>query len=235
MELRRREPRYPPLMDAREQERKQIARELHDRVIQPLVGLHHQLAHLRAAAGSESELRLVRLQGDVREALDDVRRICVNLRPPALDQLGLAAVTRAYLDELKKDAPFHITLTIKGDTDQRLDPNGSLCIFRVLQETISNVRKHARARQVNVDLHIEADEVSLMVEDDGVGFMVPQLLDGLLDDRRFGLIGMRERLDQVCGTLEVMSAPGQGTCILAWVPLPAGACLQRVNSEVHYE
>ena len=223
------------VLEARVEERKHIARELHDHIIQALVGLNYQLADLRAHPEPDSDMRLGMLQADLRQVLDDVRGICSNLRPSALQDQGLVAAVQSYVRELESQAPFHVVLEVVGDPEQWLDADASLCIFRVLQEALTNVLKHANARQVTVRLLICPDEVSLVVKDDGVGFRVPRCRERLLADRRFGLIGMRERLELVHGTLEMTSAPGQGTSIYAWIPVRQRVHRQMVSDEVSYE
>lgn len=216
------------LLGAREAERKHIARELHDQIIQSLIGLNYQLADLRTRPDANLDTRINQLQGDLRQVLDDVRRICGNLRPSAPDGVGLAEMTQAHLADLQQHSSFHISLQIEGDPAQRLYADVALCIYRVLQETLCNVQKHAAACSVNVRLLICPDEVVLTITDDGVGFAVsPQ---PLTCGQHFGLLGMRERLALVQGTLEITSGVGQGTQILAWVP--CRSVLPHANDEV---
>jgi signal transduction histidine kinase len=207
---------------AREQERMHVAHELHDQIIQALVGLHYQLSEMRRCWGlsRNQDLQLIQLQRYNCHIIEDLRRICADLRPPALDRMGLAAALRAYICKVERQSSFRIALHIAGETDSRLPDEIGLCIFRILQETLSNVQKHAAARQVEVSFLIRQNEVCLTVRDDGKGFHVPPYLDGLLDDQHFGLIGLRERINMVGGELTLTSKPGQGTLVVVCIPAP---------------
>lgn len=210
---------HQQILRAREEERKRIARELHDQIIQGLVGLNYHLSDMRARPELDLNTRITELQGDIRQILGEIRSLCANLRPPALDSLGLVAAVRSRLRELERQEPIQVALHVEGDVERRLPEDVALCVFRVLQEALSNVQKHAAACRVVVSLRIQADEVCLMVEDDGRGFHVPPHLGQLLECSHFGLVGLRERLELVSGALSVMSRPDHGTCLRAWVPL----------------
>jgi signal transduction histidine kinase len=207
---------------AREQERMQVAHELHDQIIQALVGLHYQLSEMRTCWGlnRDLDLQLAQLQRYNCRTIEDLRRICADLRPPALDRMGLAAAVRAYVCKIERQSSFRIALHIAEETDSWLPEDVALCIFRILQETLSNVQKHAAARQVEVCFLLRQNEVCLTVRDDGKGFHVPPYLDGLLDDQHFGLIGLRERINMVGGELTLTSEPGQGTLVVVCIPSP---------------
>jgi signal transduction histidine kinase len=204
---------------ARENERKRISRELHDQIIQALAGVNYHLSDLRHLLGPEQEDKIVKLQSVVRYTLEDIRRICAGLRPPALDTLGLVVAIRSYLREFNDQGVPHAILRVDGDPERRLPEDIELCIFRILQETLTNVRKHAAAQQVAVGLQIGANLVILTVHDDGVGFQVPHHLGHLLNDRHFGLVSLHERLSLVGGVLKISSSPGLGTEICAEIPL----------------
>ena len=210
---------HQQIMRAREEERKRVARDLHDQIIQELVGLNYNLSKMRDNPDLDLNAQIPQLQRDTRQILGEVRRICSDLRPPALDSLGLVAAVRSRLRDLERQDLLQVVLRIEGDVERRLPEDVSLCIFRVLQEALSNAHKHACAGRVEVSLLLHADELCLVVEDDGKGFQVPQNLGQLLEGKHFGLVGLRERLDLVHGSLDVMSRPGHGTCLHAWVPL----------------
>ena len=207
---------------AREQERMQIAHELHDQIIQALVGLHYQLSDMRTCRGLNHDLALqfTQFQICIRRAIEDLRRICADLRPPALDRVGLAAAVRAYVCKVENQSSFRIALHVAGETDARISDEIALCIFRALQEMLLNVQKHAAARRVEVCFLLRHNEICLTVRDDGKGFHVPPYFDGLLDEHHFGLIGLRERLQMVGGELTLTSEPGQGTLVSACIPSP---------------
>lgn len=206
-------------LSAREEERKRLARELHDQIIQSLVGLNYLLSEMRSYPAPEVWDWVARLQQEVRCSLDEVRRICADLRPPALDSLGLASAVRARLRELDSRTPFQIALSIDGDEESSLPEEVALCLFRVFQEAMLNIQKHAAAQQVTVHLNLAPEAVTLSVVDDGQGFVVPRRLGQLTNDGHFGLMGLSERLDLVHGTLKIASIPGHGTRVEAHVPL----------------
>ncbi|MCC6188896.1 MAG: hypothetical protein IT318_07665 [Anaerolineales bacterium] len=205
---------------AREDERKRVARELHDEIIQPLVGLKFQLAEMRASAGQGTDGSSSRWpKEEIQRVVDDVRRICADLRPPALDTLGLASAVRARVREVGRQGALQIRLSIEGDEERELPEELSVCMYRILQEALLNVQKHAAARQVRVSLRIGPDEVSLTVEDDGRGFETPLQLNRLVGAGHFGLAGARERLRLVNGRLEISSTPPHGARLVARAPL----------------
>jgi signal transduction histidine kinase len=200
------------LLHAREDERKFLARELHDEAIQALVGLNYRLAQLEDGAAGE-------IQAEVRRIVEDLRSLIRALRPPALDNFGLVTAVRSHVRELGGGGT-RIDLTVEGDAERWLPEEVQLCLYRVLQEALVNVEKHAAAAHVRVLLEIRPREVTLEIQDDGRGFRIPQHLGSLLEQDHFGLVGLRERLELVRGTLQIKSSPGQGTRLSARVPLP---------------
>jgi signal transduction histidine kinase len=198
----------------REEERRELARDLHDDVIQGLVSLQFQIAHSEQA----SPLPLYESIGGL---VDRLRALCRGLRPPVLDSLGLVPALRSHVRELARGSPIEIDLQIEGDQERELPEQVSLTLFRALQEALVNIQKHARASRVEVRLVIRQDALHLTVQDDGRGFAVPPSLGTFLTRDSFGLVGLRERLELVGGTLRVRSQPGQGTELRIRVPLAA--------------
>jgi signal transduction histidine kinase len=203
------------LLHAREDERKLLARELHDEAIQALVGLNYRLAQMEDGAAGD-------LQAEVRQIVEDLRGMIRTLRPPALDNFGLVTAIRSHVRELgvAGGETLRIDLRVEGDTERWLPEDIQLCLYRVMQEALINVEKHASARQVQVTLDIQPKEVKLEIRDDGRGFRLPQHLGSLLEQDHFGLVGLRERLELVRGSLQIISSPGEGTRLAASVPLP---------------
>ncbi len=204
----------------REEERKRVARELHDQIIQALVGLNYGLAEIRTHPARDSSVRAASLQSDVRRILNDVRRICTDLRPPTLDSLGLVSAVRSRLRAVEAERPLEVAFAVEGDPEQNVPEDIALCLFRVLQEALTNVQRHSEARRLSVRLRLAPESVQLLVEDDGRGFVMPRRLGQLTEAGHFGLLGLHERLEVVNGTLEIVSIPGQGTRLEARVPLP---------------
>lgn len=210
---------HQQVINAREEERKRVARELHDQIIQSLASMNYQLTHLRSQLSVDQRDQVLEVQSNLQQTLDDVRRICADLRPPALDNLGLVSAVRSRLRTLEQQNPIDVSLHVSGDPHQPIPEDIALTLFRVMQEALSNILKHAGAHTVEVQLYIDPDEICLVVRDDGQGFQVPNRLGQLIEGHHFGLVGLRERLEMIQGTLYVSSLTGEGTCIRAFVPL----------------
>jgi signal transduction histidine kinase len=203
------------LLRSREEERARVARDLHDRPIQALVGLNMQLGLLLSSSLDGDtplggELRAMRCE--VRELLTELRQVCTELRPPILDTLGLGAALRALAEEWSAQHDVAFRLELPTDAALRSLPDEvAVNLYRVVQEALANVARHAEARQVTLHLAREGSRLSLTVQDDGRGFAVPAGLPSLTGEGHFGLVGMEERVDLIGGTLTLDSAPGQGT------------------------
>ncbi|HEX6289026.1 MAG TPA: histidine kinase [Herpetosiphonaceae bacterium] len=210
---------HQQVINAREEERKRVARELHDQIIQSLASMNYQLTNLRSQLSPDQGDQVVEVQSNLQQTLVDVRRICADLRPPALDNLGLVSAVRSRLRALQQQSSIEAFLHVSGDPHQPIPEDVALTLFRVMQEALNNVLKHAEAQTVEVQIYIQPDEICLVVRDDGKGFHVPQRLGQLIEDHHFGLVGLRERLEMIRGTLYVSSLTGEGACIRATVPL----------------
>jgi len=210
-------------MTAQEDERKRIAAELHDDTAQALaaliVGMDTATAMLdhSPAAAREQLARLKRSTGGIMKEIDT---IIAALRPALLDDLGLLPALRAYaadrLDPLGVAWEFHV-----GDNECRLPPATEMALFRVVQEAISNIARHARAHQVQITVLPADGGTTVQVSDDGVGFDLGEKLDLGRRQPSFGLLGMQERLATVNGQLQIRSSPGQGTQLRVYVPSEA--------------
>ncbi|MEM8532513.1 MAG: ATP-binding protein [Chloroflexota bacterium] len=209
---------HQQVLKAREEERKRLARELHDEIIQALVGLNYYLSTLRGHGDIKVQSQGLQLQSDVKVILNDVRRICTELRPPAIDNLGLVAAVRSQLRTMACHSDVQIVSHLQEDTKQTLSEDAAICIYRVLQEALSNIQKHAHANYIEIWLTIRDDMVELIVEDNGHGFDVPSNLNHLLQHAHFGLLGVQERLHLLHGTLQVQSQPNHGTRLHAHIP-----------------
>lgn len=203
---------------AAEGERKKLARELHDRTIQALIGVNFHLAELRRSLNLEMQNRVDQSQSDILSIIGDIRGICAELRPPAIDSFGLAAVVRSQVRLLNEKDSFHTVLEVRGDETMDLPEEVVICTYRVLQEALLNSLKHSDAQRVQVKLSISPDYVRLIVQDDGKGFLLPERLGQLALDDHFGLLGMYERVELVNGKLAVYSHPGQGCQIEVEIP-----------------
>jgi len=202
------------VIEAQELERRRLARELHDETGQALTSILLGLKSIRAAAGeTEAEEAEAALRELVVQALQDVRSLAVELRPTALDDFGLAAALERLASTFQERSGI-VAEVESGLGEERLPPEVETVLYRLVQEALTNVVKHAAAAHVSIVLTHRDGGVGVVVEDDGAGFAPADVREGAL-----GLLGMRERLAVVDGTLEVESTPGSGTALLAYVPL----------------
>jgi signal transduction histidine kinase len=198
---------------AQEEERRRLALELHDETGQALTSI---LLGLKAIGSAETREDAQRAEADVRglvvQALQDVRALAVELRPSALDDFGLAAAVERLAQTFGERSG--IRTTVETHLDDRLRPELETTLYRVVQEALSNVVKHAGAEHVSIVLAQRGSGVAATIDDDGQGFDESAIRPDAL-----GLTGMRERLALVGGTLEIESAPGRGTTVAAHVPV----------------
>jgi len=212
------------VMTAQDEERRRIARELHDETGQSLTAL---LVGLRTIEESrtrkEASERAHRLRGIVAQTLEEVGRLSRGLHPSTLDDVGLPAAMTRYVREFVEQHGVAVDARIEGVELEPLPPLLQTTVYRVLQEALTNVARHAQARGVNVRLLRDVDTLELRVADDGIGLDPAVRADAVAEDRRrLGLQGMRERAALLGGSVEVDSQPGAGTTITARFPL-AGA------------
>ena len=207
-------------LQTRDEERKRVSRELHDHIIQPLVGLNFSLAAARdVPAAAEARAQIVDL-------ITHIRRISSDLRPPALDEVGFPAAARGLVRGFARQHPVAVDFTVLPDEDLEIPEPLASAFFSALRESLNNVAKHTQAGRVRVRLEAQAGELSLIVHDDGQGFSPPARLRQLAPAGHFGLVGIQERLADLGGSLRVHSEPGQGTRIECRAPLGPRAAEQ---------
>jgi signal transduction histidine kinase len=207
------------LIEAQETERRRVSRELHDEAGQSLTALKISLELMQADLLTESEKSHQSLQEAValaNETMERIRLLAQGLRPPELDVVGLDPTLEDYC----RDFAVHTRLPIDyaGTELPALPDEVTICFYRVLQEALTNVAKHAHANHVWVALRCNADTLSLSVEDDGQGFDAQTAVSVSRQPQSIGLLGMRERLELLGGRLEIKSQPGQGTRLVAYAP-----------------
>jgi len=213
------------LADVEEAERKRLAQKLHDRVGQSLTVLGINLNIIQNNLPSTAHRALIeeRLQDSlslVEELAERTRDVMAELRPPVLDDYGLAAALRWYGEQFSKRTGIRVKLQCQ-ESACRLPAVVENSLFRIAQETLINVAKHARARRVTVRFAFQSDKVHLSVGDDGVGFS-PVKRYNRKDQLAWGLITIQERAEAIGGQLWVKSAPGQGTEVIVEVGYAAG-------------
>jgi PAS domain S-box-containing protein len=213
------------LIEAQEAERQHIARELHDEIGQVLTAVRINLQSLRSPAqASPVSLALDDSLAIVDEALEAVRELSLNLRPPVLDNLGLASALRWYVDRYARRSGIVAELNNDLEDGHRLSVELETGCFRIVQEALTNVARHARATHVFVDLKRSNGNLELRIRDDGVGFDIGWLLknSGLGSASALGLRGMKERAVALNGRLKIDSKPKSGTKISVSFPLQEG-------------
>jgi signal transduction histidine kinase len=203
------------VISAQEEERRRIARELHDETGQALTSLMVRLQMMNQQCPvPELKPQMDEVRNLIAQTLDDVHNLAVELRPSVLDDLGLEAALTRYVQDYQARHPVSVDLAIIG-LEERLPPPIETALYRIVQESLTNIARHARAETASVLLEQRNGRVRAIIEDDGIGFD-EQAADG---NDRLGLYGMRERAQLLNGTLTIESAPGQGTNIFVEVPL----------------
>jgi signal transduction histidine kinase len=201
---------------AQEEERRRVSRELHDELGQRLALLEIQIEQMERQLGGDAAVTaaLESLRGRVGEIADDLHRICCRLHPAVLENLGLIVAVRSYCEEYSAWSGVETRFT-HLDVPSKLPPSVSLCIYRVVQETLRNVARHARATRVFVSIRGSQSGIQVTVKDNGCGFLVGQSgrAGGL------GLISLTERVKLLGGTCHIRSAPHRGTRIHVFIPV----------------
>jgi signal transduction histidine kinase len=209
------------LITEREDERKALARELHDQVIQDLLSFNYRLEEIENIA-SAPELRgdVEAVRVGIRSVVSELRQICSDLRPPTIDHHGLSAAIDSLAHEWAERNNIQIQLEIDPALG-RLTETIELSVFRIVQEGLSNIRKHAAARNVRLSLQ-RTPSASLLVrlEDDGQGLAVPADLASLSAKKHFGLVGISERVALLGGTMQIESLRGDGMILQVEIPSP---------------
>lgn len=209
-------------LNAAEEERRRIALELHDETSQVLAALMLRLRVLRTIDDAHRRgIVIEELRRELAAAAEGTRRYARGLRPPALDELGLGAAIESHARSLAEMTGLDIDVDAGRGPRGALSPEAELALYRICQEGLSNVARHADADHAWIRLTWEDDAVVVTIEDDGQGFDVDDVLEQ--EDRGLGLFGMLERADYLGGRVDIESAPGAGTRVRAVVPVRAPA------------
>jgi signal transduction histidine kinase len=205
---------------AQEDERRRIARELHDDTSQALTVLAMSLERAAAAVEApEDRTKLEEMKELALGMLDDVHKLIFDLRPSLLDDLGLVAAARWYAESRLVPLGIRVSLETVGE-ERRLPPEVETALFRAIQEALTNVARHAEAENVAISLEFSPGRVLVEVEDDGRGFDVNAARPEADQTRGLGLLGMQERVSLLGGTIDIRSEPGSGTTVHIEVPVP---------------
>src|SRR6266567_7865060 len=211
--------RASQIINAQEQERQRIARELHDETSQVLTSLMISLAVLEESIESpEARERIADTRALAHSTLRAIRSLSIDLRPSALDDLGLLPALRWYVKEYQKKCSIEVDFRSSG-LKERLPSEMETALYRIVQESLTNTARHASASTVLITMKEDADAVYATITDDGCGFDVGTVQKSPDQDRGLGLAGMNERALLLNGTLDVQASPGHGTTIEVRLPL----------------
>jgi len=207
------------IISAQEEERKEISRELHDEVVQTLVGINVELTALGKGASDGLHTlkeKIIRTQRLVEKSVEAVHRFARELRPAVLDDLGLIPALHAYSKNLAERKKLKIQMTAFGGVEA-LGATKRTVLFRVAQEALTNVARHAHATQVRMSITEISGAIRMEINDNGKSFPVAKTL-AANTNKRLGLLGMKERVEMVGGKLAIESKPGHGTTVRAEIP-----------------
>ncbi|MFM8321270.1 MAG: PAS domain S-box protein [Chloroflexota bacterium] len=212
------------LVVSRERERLRLAQELHDEPLQELYGLMFQLSDFsKFMPAGEAAQELQAAQKTVTNLINSLRGICRELRPPALAPFGLEGAIRELAERYREEHPeVNLELDLMYD-GQILPEHVRLTLFRILQQSLTNITRHAQARSIAIRFRFDSSEIVFEIEDDGRGFPVPKRWVSLVRQGHLGLAGAAERVETIDGQFHVISAPGEGTLIQVVVPRSGAA------------
>jgi signal transduction histidine kinase len=207
------------ILSAQEEERKEISRELHDVIAQTLTSINVRLAALKKEGGFNTkglDRNIARTQRLVEKSVNIVHQFARELRPAVLDDLGLIPALHSFMKNFTTRTGVRTHLTAFAEVEQ-LDTAKRTVLYRIAQESLTNVARHAKASRADVSIQKLPDGIGMKIKDDGKSFRVESVLQGRTG-KRLGLLGMRERVEMIGGTFGIESAPGQGTIVQVAIP-----------------
>lgn len=210
------------LIRAQELERNRIALDLHDNVAQDLASLKiacDTIFDQEPLISDETEQRFRHFSGLLKNAIDSVRELAYNLRPPGIDQLGVVKTLSQLCAEFTSSSGIKADFQSWGVDSLSISPDTQINLYRMMQESLNNVKKHSRANNVNIKLVSSHPNIILRVEDDGKGFDVEKRSEEAVCEKRMGLQGMRERVRMIGGRMKILSRIGEGTKVIIEVPV----------------
>lgn len=208
------------LVDSQEAERRRIAQEIHDETLQTLLVISNKLDSLASSFhGHERTKGILWANQKLSQSMDDLRRLSMNLRPNILDNFGLVAGVRWLVDNAGQGT-CNITTLVKGEA-QNLPSLAEVTVFRVVQESVSNIQRHAQAQNASVTLEFDGDQLRLDIQDDGIGFEQAERSSKYAEQNKLGIIGMEHRILAIGGSMHLQSCPGLGTRLEATIPYSA--------------
>jgi two-component system sensor histidine kinase UhpB len=222
--------RASQIINAQEEERKRIARELHDETSQVLTSLLISLAVLeKTLTTQEARDRIADTRALAHRTLRAIRSLSIDLRPSALDDLGLLPALRWYVKEYSQKCGIEVEFHASG-FEERLPAEMETALYRIVQEALTNTARHGNAHKVSIILKEDEDAIFASITDDGCGFDVDAVLHSPIQERRLGLAGMNERAILLDGTLAIHSTPGHGTTVGVRIPFVSRESLRSQKS-----
>jgi signal transduction histidine kinase len=206
------------LIKAQEEERKKIARELHDEIGQILTAIKINLELLKRKVDKELQNQIDENINLINRAIDEVRDISLNLRPSLIDDLGLTSAIKWYVEKIKEKSNLEINYILEFDPKE-FSKDFSITIFRIIQEGLTNVVRHAEATEVLLKVIQEDNEIEIFIKDDGKVFDVEQVFKDINKGRALGLLGIKERVELLNGKIEIKSEIQKGTEMRINIPL----------------
>lgn len=207
------------IINIQEEERRKISRELHDETSQALTSIIFGLRVLAETAGDENKNKLLQMRDLAANSLDAVHRLAVQLRPVLLDNLGLVSATKKYIEDYAQKYKIDATVDIAPDlAGRRFSPEIEISLYRILQEALTNIIKHAHASQVQIKLSKKKSTLQFSIADNGIGFHSSKIHKHH-KHACLGLYGMRERIAGINGEFSIQSTIGEGTCLQIDVPI----------------
>jgi len=207
------------VIKAQEEERKRIARELHDETVQAMSSLCIEIGEIITCEKSMTERlsQLKEIPDKIRNIVEELRRFSNDLRPGLLDKFGLITSIEMLCKEMTVPGQFDVQVKVIG-CERRLSSEIEMCLFRIVQEALHNVKKHSKATKATAEVKFSKMEVRADVIDNGCGFEVPKTISSLASQGKLGLMGMDERIRFTNGSLKILSKPGKGTRVTVKVP-----------------
>jgi two-component system, NarL family, sensor histidine kinase DegS len=209
------------IIRAQEDERKRVAREIHDGPAQLIANLVIKTELCEKLIDMDKEKakeELISLKGFLRSSLSDVRKIIYDLRPMSLDDLGLVPTLQRYISNYVEDNKIFVDFLVFGDP-KPLKPVIELAAFRIVQEALSNIKKHAEAENAGIRVEFTKEHLNLLISDDGKGFDKSKLKAARRDDEGYGLLSMKERVELLNGKFDLKTSHGKGTKIFVSISL----------------
>ena len=212
------------ITQAQEEERKRIARELHDDTAQALFAVSRHIDNFMRNDATLSVQQITFLKEarhQISSALQEVRQFSQDLRPSIIDDLGLLPAVQWLVKQMKEEHKINTELTVLG-MEQRFSPEVELILFRIIQEALRNIYRHAQASRAEVVIDFKETELQMTISDNGIGFQLPKTVSDLSRSGKLGLVGMQERVSLLNGDMTVKAEPGKGTIVVVKAPYKSG-------------